>query len=137
MQAVFIVIFVLHILLSLLLVVIVLVQQRTKGGMAGVFGGGGGGGGGAEQIFGSSGVAPFMTRITTILGAVFLLTSVLLVLFSGTAGGVSKAPAASDQPQQTAPIPQLAEPAQGQKQEAPQEVPGRVILPDTGGTGGN
>jgi len=133
MQAVFVVILVLHILLSLLLVVIVLVQQRTKGGMAGVFGGGGGGGGGAEQIFGSSGVAPFMTRITTILGAVFLLTSVLLVLFSGTAGGVSKAPAASDQPQQTAPIPQLAEPAEGQKQEAPQEVPGRVILPDTAG----
>ncbi len=135
MQAVFVVILALHILLSLLLVVIVLVQQRSKGGMAGVFGGGGGGGGGggAEQIFGSSGVAPFMTRITTILGAVFLLTSVLLVLFSGTAGGVSKAPAASDQPQQTAPIPQLAEPAQGQKQEAPQEVPGRVILPDTAG----
>jgi preprotein translocase subunit SecG len=135
MQVVFIAIFVLHILLSLLLVVIVLVQQRTKGGMAGVFGGGGGGGGGAEQIFGSSGVAPFMTRITAILGAVFLLTSLLLVLFSGTAAGVSKAPAASAQPQQTAPIPQPAQPAQEQEQEAPQEVPGRIILPDT--TGGN
>jgi preprotein translocase subunit SecG len=133
MQAVFIAIFVLHILLSLLLVVVVLVQQRTKGGMAGLFGGGGGGG--AEQIFGSSGVAPFMTRITAILGGVFLLTSLLLVLFSGTAGSVSKAPAASAQPQQTAPIPQSAQPAQGQEQEAPQEVPGRIILPDT--TGGN
>ncbi|MEA3312716.1 MAG: preprotein translocase subunit SecG [candidate division WOR-3 bacterium] len=133
MQAVFIAIFVLHILLSLLLVVVVLVQQRTKGGMAGVFGGGGGGG--AEQIFGSSGVAPFMTRITAILGGVFLLTSLLLVLFSGTAGSVSKAPAASTQPQQTAPIPQSAQPAQEQEQEAPQEVPGRIILPDT--TGGN
>ncbi|MCK4231699.1 preprotein translocase subunit SecG, partial [candidate division WOR-3 bacterium] len=121
MQVVFIAIFVLHILLSLLLVVVVLVQQRTKGGMAGVFGGGGGGG--AEQIFGSSGVAPFMTRITTILGGVFLLTSLLLVLFSGTAGSVSKAPAASAQPQQTAPIPQSAQPAQGQEQEVPQEVP--------------
>ncbi|TET21906.1 MAG: preprotein translocase subunit SecG [Candidatus Stahlbacteria bacterium] len=133
MQAVFVVILALHILLSLLLVVIVLVQQRSKGGMAGVFGGGGGGGGGAEQIFGSSGVAPFMTRITTILGAVYLMTSLLLVLFSGTAGGVSKAPAASGQPQQTAPIPQPALQAEGQKQEAPQEVPGRVILPDTAG----
>jgi len=134
MQVVFIAIFVLHILLSLLLVVVVLVQQRTKGGMAGLFGGGGGGGG-AEQIFGSSGVAPFMTRITTILGGVFLLTSLLLVLFSGTAGSVSQAPATSAQPQQTAPIPQSAQPAQGQEQEAPQEVPGRIILPDT--TGGN
>lgn len=135
MQVVFIAIFVLHILLSLLLVVVVLIQQRTKGGMAGVFGGGGGGGGGAEQIFGSSGVAPFMTRITAILGGVFLLTSLLLVLFSGTAGGVSKVPVPSAQPQQTAPIPQPAQPAQGQEQEAPQEVPGRIILPDT--TGGN
>lgn len=132
MQVVFIAIFVLHILLSLLLVVVVLVQQRTKGGMAGVFGGGGGGGG-AEQIFGSSGIAPFMTRITAILGGVFLLTSLLLVLFSGTAGSISKAPVPSAQPQQTAPIPQSAQPAQGQK--APQEVPGRIILPDT--TGGN
>ncbi len=131
MQVVFIAIFVLHILLSILLIVIVLIQQRTKGGMAGVFGGGGGGGG-AEQIFGSSGIAPFMTRITAILGGVFLLTSLLLVLFSGTAGGVSKVPVPSAQPQQTAPIPQSA---QRQEQEAPQEVPGRVILPDT--TGGN
>ena len=127
MQVVFIVIFVLHILLSLLLVVVVLVQQRTKGGMAGVFGGGGGGGGGAEQIFGSSGIAPFMTRITAILGGVFLLTSLLLVLFSGTAASISKAPVPSAQPQQTAPIPPPAQ----QEQEAPQEVPGRIILPDT------
>ena len=132
MQVVFIAIFVLHILLSLLLVVVVLVQQRTKGGMAGVFGGGGGGGG-AEQIFGSSGIAPFMTRITAILGGVFLLTSLLLVLFSGTTASISKAPAVGAQPQQTAPIPQSAQPAQEQK--APQEVPGRIVLPDPpGGT---
>ncbi len=135
MQVVFIAIFVLHILLSLLLVVVVLIQQRTKGGIAGVFGGGGGGGAGVEQIFGSSGVAPFMTRITAILGGVFLLTSLLLVLFSGTAGSISKAPVPSAQPQQTAPIPQSAQPVQGQEQKAPQEVPGRIILPDT--TGGN
>jgi len=76
----FVAILVLHILLSVLLIVIVLIQQRSKGGMAGVFGGGGGTG--AEQLFGSSGVAPFMTRITSILGAAFMLTSLLLLLFA-------------------------------------------------------
>lgn len=129
MQVLFIVIFILHILLSLLLVVIVLIQQRTKGGMAGVFGGGGGTG--AEQVFGSSGVAPFMTRITAILGAVFLLTSLLLVLFSTPGRGAQRAPAPTTQ-QQTAPIPQPVEPTETE-QEVPQEVPGQVILPDTSG----
>jgi preprotein translocase subunit SecG len=129
MQVLFIVIFILHILLSLLLVVIVLIQQRTKGGLAGVFGGGGGTG--AEQLFGSSGVAPFMTRITAILGAVFLLTSLLLVLFSAPGRSAQRAPTLTTQ-QQTAPIPQPVEPAEAE-QEAPQEVPGQVILPDTSG----
>jgi preprotein translocase subunit SecG len=130
MQVLFIVIFILHILLSLLLVVIVLIQQRTKGGVAGVFGGGGGTG--AEQLFGSSGVAPFMTRITAILGAVFLLTSLLLVLFSAPGRSVRRTPTPAAQPQQTAPIPQPVEPAETE-QEAPQQVPGQVILPDTSG----
>ncbi len=130
MQVLFIVLFILHIALSLLLAVIVLIQQRTKGGMAGVFGGGGGSG--AEQVFGSSGVAPFMTRITAIMGAVFMLTSLLLVLFSAPANRAATSPREAGQTQQTAPIPQAVQPVEG-GEEIPQEVPGQVILPDTGG----
>ncbi|MBN2378709.1 preprotein translocase subunit SecG [candidate division WOR-3 bacterium] len=75
---------ILFFLLCVILAVIVLLQQRGKGGMAGVFGGGGGAG--AEQIFGSSGVAPFMTKITAILGAVFMAFSLVFVMLTAPAG---------------------------------------------------
>lgn len=135
MQVVFVAILVLHLLLSLLLVIVVLVQQRTKGGMAGVFGGGGGTG--AEQIFGSSGVAPFMTRITSILGAAFLVTSLVLVLLSVPASRTrqTQVPVQQSQTQQTAPIPQPVGPEEGQS--TTDQVPGQVVIPDTTGSGGN
>lgn len=134
MQALFIVILVVHVLLSVLLIIVVLVQQRTKGGIAGVFGGGGGLGG-AEQIFGSPGVAPFLTRITSILGAAFLVTSLVLVLISGTlARGVAPVVVPSGQPQETqtgAPIPQPG----GQTQPVQPEG-GVPVLPQTPSPGG-
>ncbi len=130
MQGLFIVILVLHLLISALLIVVVLIQQRTKGGMAGVFGGGGGGGGlgGAEQIFGSSGVAPFMTRITAILGAAFMVTTIALLLLP--IGSVKSRPLIN-KPQAT----QTTGQAQGQVNET-QTQPGLVIPPDTGAGGG-
>lgn len=133
MPPVFIIFLALHVLLSVILVVVVLVQQRTKGGLAGVFGGGGGGGGtGAEQIFGSSGVAPFMTKITSILGAMFLATSLLLVLLSGGPRTVGQA-APTGQTQQRAPIPTQQQQPQTQEETLEEEMPGQIILPDTGG----
>ena len=65
----------LHILVSLLLILIVLFQQPQKGGMGTVFGGG-------ETLFGGGGAAPFMTKLTTGLAVVFVLTSLSLVLIS-------------------------------------------------------
>ncbi len=71
----------LHIVVGVLLIIIILIQQRTKGGIAGVLGGGGGMGG-AEQIFGSSGIAPVITKLTVVLGTVFLAMSLGLMLIS-------------------------------------------------------
>jgi preprotein translocase subunit SecG len=65
----------LHILVSLLLVLAILFQQPQKGGMGTVFGGG-------EAIFGGGGAAPFLTRLTTGLAVVFVVTSLSLVLLS-------------------------------------------------------
>lgn len=112
MQVVFIVSLVLFVLLCLLLIVIVLIQQRTKGGIASVLGGGGGG---AEQIFGSSGVAPVLTRVTAIFGAVFMFLSLVLVLLTGGLRPSPRAPVTGQsQPAQTqpsqAPIPEPVEP---------------------------
>lgn len=116
MQAFFIVALVLFVLLCLLLIVVVLIQQRTKGGIASVLGGGGGG---AEQIFGSSGVAPVLTRVTAIFGAVFMFLSLLLVLLTGSSRPAGSIPVSGQsQPGQTqpsqAPIPEPIEPLEGQ-----------------------
>jgi preprotein translocase subunit SecG len=65
----------LHILVSIMLILIILFQQPSKGGMGTVFGGG-------ESIFGGSGAAPFMTKLTTGVAIVFVVTSLTLVLLS-------------------------------------------------------
>ncbi len=80
----FYVLLVFHVLIAIFLIIIVLLQQRTQGGMASVFGGGGG----AENLLGSSGVAPFLTKLTAILGTIFIFTSFLLVI-SGVSTGKS------------------------------------------------
>ncbi len=66
---------ILHLLVAILLVIVVLFQQPQKGGMASVFGGG-------ESIFGGGGAAPFMTKLTSGLAIVFMITSLTLVLLS-------------------------------------------------------
>lgn len=65
----------LHILVCVVLVVIVLFQQPQKGGVTSVFGGG-------ESIFGGGGAAPFMTKLTSGLAILFMITSLVLVLLS-------------------------------------------------------
>ena len=69
------VILALHILVSIVLVLIVLFQQPQKGGMGTVFGGG-------ESIFGGGGAAPFLTKVTTGVAVLFVVTSLALVLMS-------------------------------------------------------
>lgn len=66
---------ILHILICLILIFIVLLQQPQKGGMSLIFGGG-------ESIFGGGGVSPFMIKITSIIAALLLITSISLVLVS-------------------------------------------------------
>lgn len=65
-----------HILACLFLILVVLLQQSKGGGLAG------GLGGGASQVFGGGGSANFMTRLTGILAATFMLTSVCLAYLS-------------------------------------------------------
>jgi preprotein translocase subunit SecG len=129
MSAWIIAVIVLYLILCALLIVVVLLQQRTKGGIAGVFGGGGGGGG-AEQLFGSSGVAPFMTKITAVMGAVFLAFCIFLVFISPNrkrvnTGGTNVAPE-TQQVQPTAPIPGLETEGETIEETQPAEQPTQV-----------
>ena len=66
-----------HIILAVLMIVLILVQHG-KGAEAGASFGGGG----AATVFGASGSANFLTRLTGILTALFFITSLTLAIFA-------------------------------------------------------
>ncbi|MFW2079154.1 preprotein translocase subunit SecG [Acinetobacter sp. ULE_I010] len=68
---------VVHIILAVLMIVLILVQHG-KGADAGASFGGGG----AATVFGASGSANFLTRLTAILTALFFVTSLTLAVFA-------------------------------------------------------
>ena len=63
-----------HIIVAILMMVLVLVQQRKQGGFTGVFGGGTQADMGQWQRFSGP------TKITVVLAAIFMITSLCLVL---------------------------------------------------------
>jgi preprotein translocase subunit SecG len=68
---------VIHIILAVLMIGLILVQHG-KGADAGASFGGGG----AATVFGASGSASFLTRLTAILTALFFITSLSLAVFA-------------------------------------------------------
>ena len=68
-------ILVVHIILAVLMIGLILVQHG-KGADAGASGGG------AATVFGASGSANFLTRLTAILTALFFVTSLTLAVFA-------------------------------------------------------
>ncbi len=67
---------VLHVITCIFLILVVLVQQSKGGGLGGALGGS------ATQVFGGRGSASFMTRLTGVAAAVFMLTSMSLAFMS-------------------------------------------------------
>ncbi|NIO11045.1 MAG: preprotein translocase subunit SecG [Deltaproteobacteria bacterium] len=70
---------VVHIIVSLGLILVVLLQTGRGAEMGAVFGGS------SSTIFGSSGAGNFLTRLTTGMAIVFMLTSLTLGYFTGKA----------------------------------------------------
>jgi preprotein translocase subunit SecG len=69
-----------HVIIALMLIGFVL-MQRSEGGALGI--GGGGGGGGMSGFMTARGSANLLTRVTAILGALFMATSLALVILGG------------------------------------------------------
>ncbi len=67
----------LHITLCLLLIVLVLMQPGKGADISSAFGGGA-----ASQLFGAAGPGNFLTRGTGVIAGLFMLTSIILVLYS-------------------------------------------------------
>ncbi|OPX98054.1 MAG: Protein-export membrane protein SecG [Syntrophorhabdus sp. PtaU1.Bin002] len=67
---------IIHVVVSIALILIVLLQTGRGSEIGAAFGSGS-----SQTIFGSSGSSGFMTKLTTIAVAVFMITSLLLAYF--------------------------------------------------------
>lgn len=65
---------ILHFIVTILLMIVILLQSSKGGGLAGVFGGGGAMG----TVFGGRGAASFLSKVTTVLAAIFLGLALLI-----------------------------------------------------------
>jgi preprotein translocase subunit SecG len=72
-----IVITVIHVIVSIGLILVVLLQQGKGAEVGAVFGGS------SATIFGSSGAGNFLTKMTTAMAIVFMMTSLTLGYFAG------------------------------------------------------
>src|SRR5262245_41055999 len=72
-----VVITIIHVVVSIGLILVVLLQTGKGAEVGAVFGGS------SSTIFGSSGAGNFLTRLTTGMAIVFMITSLTLVYFAG------------------------------------------------------
>ena len=91
---------ILHVLVCFALILVVLLQAGKGSDIGATFGGGG-----SQTVFGSRGAGNFLTKMTAIAGALFMLTSLTLALTAsrGTASSVVKEPAGKEAPASPAP----------------------------------
>jgi preprotein translocase subunit SecG len=112
-----------HLLACLALICIVLLQHGKGAGIGAAFGGS------SQTVFGSTGAAPFLAKLTAIVAILFMCTSLALTFFgrqkeTSIMQDVGKKPAA----QQTAPAkPEL--PTAPQKPAAPAPSPAKPAPP--------
>ncbi len=105
-----------HILVCLGLIVVVLLQTGKGTDMGAAFGGGS-----STTVFGSSGAGNFLTRMTTGMAVVFMVTSLTLGYFSQPGTGSSVFDSVAPQP---APAAAPAEPTTAEQgTETPAEAP--------------
>jgi preprotein translocase subunit SecG len=130
---VFGVLIVLHVIICIGLMIAVLMQSAKGEGLAGAFGGGGGLSG---AVFGGRGAATFLSRATTVLAVLFMLSCILLTFISRgrtqssavTDSAVQEAveaqqqqapPVSPSQAQPTTPPAEGQQPTSGQEGQAP------------------
>jgi preprotein translocase subunit SecG len=111
---------IIHVIVSLSLIFVVLLQVGKGQSIGAAFGGAGS----SQTFFGSRGPATFLSRLTTVSAAVFMLTSLGLAYLSASGGQSSSIreralPPVTD----TAPAPETAAPPAPSMAPTPDAVP--------------
>jgi preprotein translocase subunit SecG len=113
---------ILHIFVSIGLILVVLLQTGKGADMGAVFGGS------SSTIFGSSGAGNFLTRLTTGMAIIFMITSLTLGYFSGKRTATSVFDARTGQTEQAVPQGRAA-PGAPPQPAPPAAVPGPQAAP--------
>jgi preprotein translocase subunit SecG len=77
---------VIHLIVCIVLILAVLLQSGKGGGLSSAMGGGGGGGAMGGQMFGGRGAATFLSKMTTVLAALYMLLVISLNLLPNDTG---------------------------------------------------
>ena len=112
---------VIHIFVCFFLILVVLLQQGKGGGLGGL------GGASAAQVFGGRGAGNFMTRLTGICAAIFMLTSMVLAYISSGGDRAVRELQAADAKNPAIPAPAPAPTSAPALPPAPEPIP--VELP--------
>lgn len=72
------IILVVHVIVCIALILIILLQTGKGADIGAVFGGGS-----SQTVFGSTGAATFLSKVTIIAAVIFMVTSIVLTYFSG------------------------------------------------------
>src|SRR5512145_1194332 len=110
-------IIILHVIVSIGLILVVLLQTGKGAEVGAVFGGSSG------TIFGSGGAGNFLTRLTTGMAIVFMVTSILLGYFSGKKPSASVFDAVNPRVEQPLRAPEQGQPAPALPSQLPQPAP--------------
>jgi preprotein translocase subunit SecG len=95
---------IIHILACLFLIFVVLIQSSKGAELGAAFGGS------SQTLFGSRGAATFLSKVTTVVAAVFMITSLVLSIIASRGTSVVKKspqPPAQTVPQEPTKIPQV------------------------------
>lgn len=91
---------ILHLLITVGLILIVLLQSGKGADIGAVFGGGS-----SQTVFGGRGAATFLSKVTSALAILFMLTSLTLTILASQRGSSSVIGEGAATPAQSAPAP--------------------------------
>jgi len=89
---------ILHLLVTLALILIVLLQSGKGADIGAAFGGGS-----SQTVFGGRGAATFLSKLTSALAILFMLTSLTLTILASQRGGSTVVGEEAPRPTQSAP----------------------------------
>ena len=107
------VVLILHILACVGLILVILLQAGKGANMGAAFGGA------SQTVFGSSGAATFLTKATTGVAVLFMVTSLGLAIFAHSGGSADSVMKQAAQPVQTQQAPAKPAPAPEKQKAVP------------------